>query len=245
MLSPAGAVAAGGLYTATEFDIQALDSLRPSLVEMGRAVVHNDHRNGAVVLLMWAASWPTSTDAAMTMSPGACRCRSAGGRRTAGRPHSRRARLRAATPRRPAQLPGASAPTGDHRRTSTRRDFAACAVGDTAADARLPAVGCADMRCTRPTTPISVWVISPHCWTSVRPIRATCGDSGRNIGGHRGREQGGLMSSATVSRPRVAAAASCDAECLRASGLETSPTRDRGAAGRATGSPWRCYWRRR
>ena len=54
MLSPTGAVAAGGLYTATEFDIQALDSLRPSLVEMGRAVVRNDHRNGAVVLLMWA-----------------------------------------------------------------------------------------------------------------------------------------------------------------------------------------------
>ncbi len=54
MLSPAGAVAAGGLYTATEFDIQALDSLRPSLVEMGRAVVHNDHLNGAVLLLMLA-----------------------------------------------------------------------------------------------------------------------------------------------------------------------------------------------
>src|SRR5277367_6363129 len=54
MLSPTGAIAAGGLYTATEFDIHALDSLRPSLVEMGRAVVRNDHRNGAVVLLMWA-----------------------------------------------------------------------------------------------------------------------------------------------------------------------------------------------
>ncbi|MBO0883794.1 MAG: GNAT family N-acetyltransferase, partial [Mycobacterium sp.] len=54
MLSPTGAVAAGGLYSATEFDIQALDPLRPSLVEMGRAVVRNDHRNGAVVLLMWA-----------------------------------------------------------------------------------------------------------------------------------------------------------------------------------------------
>jgi putative hemolysin len=54
MLSPSGAVAAGGLYTATEFDIRALDSLRPSLVEMGRAVVRKDHRNGAVVLLMWA-----------------------------------------------------------------------------------------------------------------------------------------------------------------------------------------------
>ena len=53
MLPPPGAIAAGGLYTATEFEISALDSLRPSLVEMGRAVVRNDHRNGAVVLMMW------------------------------------------------------------------------------------------------------------------------------------------------------------------------------------------------
>lgn len=54
MLPPTGAIAAGGLYTATEFDVRALDPLRPSLVEMGRAVVRADHRNGAVVLLMWA-----------------------------------------------------------------------------------------------------------------------------------------------------------------------------------------------
>ena len=54
MLPPPGAIAAGGLYTATEFDVQALDPLRPSLVEMGRAVVREDHRNGGVVLLMWA-----------------------------------------------------------------------------------------------------------------------------------------------------------------------------------------------
>jgi len=54
MLPPLGAIAAGGLYTATEFDVSALDSLRPSLVEMGRAVVREGHRNGAVVLLMWA-----------------------------------------------------------------------------------------------------------------------------------------------------------------------------------------------
>lgn len=53
MLPPPGAIAAGGLYTATEFDVSALDTLRPSLVEMGRAVVRADHRNGAVVLLMW------------------------------------------------------------------------------------------------------------------------------------------------------------------------------------------------
>ena len=54
MLPPPGAIAAGGLYTATEFDVSGLDGLRPSLVEMGRAVVREDHRNGAVVLLMWA-----------------------------------------------------------------------------------------------------------------------------------------------------------------------------------------------
>ncbi len=54
MLPPPGAIAAGGLYTATEFDVGGLDPLRPSLVEMGRAVVRDGHRNGAVVLLMWA-----------------------------------------------------------------------------------------------------------------------------------------------------------------------------------------------
>lgn len=54
MLPPPGAIAAGGLYTATEFDVSALDALRPSLVEMGRAVVRDGHRNGAVVLMMWA-----------------------------------------------------------------------------------------------------------------------------------------------------------------------------------------------
>lgn len=53
MLPPAGAIAAGGLYSATEFDISALDPLRPSMVEMGRAVVRADHRNGAVILMMW------------------------------------------------------------------------------------------------------------------------------------------------------------------------------------------------
>jgi putative hemolysin len=54
MLPPPGAIAAGGLYTATEFNVEGLDPLRPSLVEMGRAVVREDHRNGGVVLLMWA-----------------------------------------------------------------------------------------------------------------------------------------------------------------------------------------------
>ncbi|MFF0814374.1 GNAT family N-acetyltransferase [Rhodococcus sp. NPDC003318] len=54
ILGPDGARAAGGLYTATEFDITALDGLRPDLVELGRACVHPDHRSGAVLALMWA-----------------------------------------------------------------------------------------------------------------------------------------------------------------------------------------------
>lgn len=54
MLPPAGALAAGSLYSATEFDVRAFDVLRPNLVEMGRAVVRADHRSGAVVLLMWS-----------------------------------------------------------------------------------------------------------------------------------------------------------------------------------------------
>ena len=53
-MPPPGAIAAGSLYTATEFEVSGWDSLRPSLVEMGRAVVRTEHRNGAVVLLMWA-----------------------------------------------------------------------------------------------------------------------------------------------------------------------------------------------
>ena len=53
MLPPPGAIAAGGLYTANEFDISTLDPLRSSMVEMGRAAVRSDHRNGAVILMMW------------------------------------------------------------------------------------------------------------------------------------------------------------------------------------------------
>ncbi len=54
ILTPSGARSAGGLYTATEFDVSALDPLRDDLVELGRACVHPDHRSGAVLSLMWA-----------------------------------------------------------------------------------------------------------------------------------------------------------------------------------------------
>ncbi|NMN94435.1 GNAT family N-acetyltransferase [Antrihabitans stalactiti] len=54
MLPPDAAKAAGGYYTATEFDLSALAPLRSQIVEMGRACVREDHRNGSVLSLMWA-----------------------------------------------------------------------------------------------------------------------------------------------------------------------------------------------
>ena len=54
MLPPSHAGSAGMLYSETEFDLSALDPLRPRLVETGRSCVHPEHRNGAVVSLVWA-----------------------------------------------------------------------------------------------------------------------------------------------------------------------------------------------
>lgn len=54
ILTPDAARAAGGLYTATEFDVTGLEPLRDDLVELGRACVHPAHRSGAVLALMWA-----------------------------------------------------------------------------------------------------------------------------------------------------------------------------------------------
>ncbi|MEJ3654320.1 GNAT family N-acyltransferase [Actinomycetes bacterium KLBMP 9759] len=54
MLPPDRARAAGALYAEGEFVVDALTPLRDSLVETGRSCVHRDHRNGAVVGLVWA-----------------------------------------------------------------------------------------------------------------------------------------------------------------------------------------------
>jgi putative hemolysin len=54
MLPPERVGAAGGYYSEGEFDLGAMLGLRPSLVETGRACVHPEHRNGAVVSLVWA-----------------------------------------------------------------------------------------------------------------------------------------------------------------------------------------------
>ncbi|MEV8311020.1 GNAT family N-acyltransferase [Streptomyces flavidovirens] len=42
-------------YSDSEFDLRALDGLRPAMIEAGRSCVHPDHRSGAVINLMWSA----------------------------------------------------------------------------------------------------------------------------------------------------------------------------------------------
>ncbi|WP_217248918.1 GNAT family N-acetyltransferase [Streptomyces sp. AC602_WCS936] len=54
LLPPERAAVAGRLYAESEFDLTALDAVRPGLVEVGRSCVHPGHRDGAVVGLIWA-----------------------------------------------------------------------------------------------------------------------------------------------------------------------------------------------
>ncbi|MGV4983617.1 GNAT family N-acetyltransferase [Streptomyces sp. NRAIS4] len=54
LLPPERAAVAGRLYSEGEFEIAALDPIRPGLVEVGRSCVHPDHRDGAVIGLIWA-----------------------------------------------------------------------------------------------------------------------------------------------------------------------------------------------
>lgn len=54
ILSPAMASAARGYYSASEFDLSRIEHLFDQTVEVGRACVHPDYRNGATISLLWA-----------------------------------------------------------------------------------------------------------------------------------------------------------------------------------------------
>lgn len=54
ILDPQMADEAGGYYSAGEFDLTRLMHLSFSMVELGRACVHRDYRNGATISLLWA-----------------------------------------------------------------------------------------------------------------------------------------------------------------------------------------------
>jgi putative hemolysin len=54
ILSPHKAFEAGGYYSAGEFDLSRLVHLSSSMVELGRACVHQDYRHGGTITTLWA-----------------------------------------------------------------------------------------------------------------------------------------------------------------------------------------------
>jgi putative hemolysin len=53
VLPPHQAKRVGGLYSETEFDLTRLVHLRPRLLELGRACVHQNWRTGSVIMALW------------------------------------------------------------------------------------------------------------------------------------------------------------------------------------------------
>jgi putative hemolysin len=54
LLPPDNARRIGRLYSESEFDLSRLDHLRPRILEVGRSCVHWEHRNGVVIMMLWA-----------------------------------------------------------------------------------------------------------------------------------------------------------------------------------------------
>ena len=54
ILTAAQSVHTGGFYSEREFHLDGLGELTPHMVEIGRACVDADHRNGAVIATLWS-----------------------------------------------------------------------------------------------------------------------------------------------------------------------------------------------
>ncbi len=54
ILNPNSAFEAGGYYSAGEFDLSRLAHLFNNMVEVGRACVHQNYRNGGTITMLWA-----------------------------------------------------------------------------------------------------------------------------------------------------------------------------------------------
>lgn len=79
LLPPERAAIAGRLYSEGEFDLGPLDGIRSSLVEVGRSCVHPDHRDGAVIGLIWAGIARYMIDGGHDWLAGCCSLPLAGG----------------------------------------------------------------------------------------------------------------------------------------------------------------------
>lgn len=54
LLTPVNAARLGAYYSESEFDLSSLGPIRHQIIELGRSCIHPDHRNGAVIMLLWA-----------------------------------------------------------------------------------------------------------------------------------------------------------------------------------------------
>ncbi|MFD9438966.1 GNAT family N-acetyltransferase [Streptomyces sp. NPDC060006] len=72
LLPPERAAVAGRLYSESEFDLGPLAGIRSGLVEVGRSCVHPDHRDGAVIALIWAGIARYMTDGGHEWLAGCC-----------------------------------------------------------------------------------------------------------------------------------------------------------------------------
>ncbi len=54
VLTPHQARRAGGYYSESEFDLAGLGAVRDTMVEFGRACIHEDHRQGGVLMMLWS-----------------------------------------------------------------------------------------------------------------------------------------------------------------------------------------------
>lgn len=54
LLRPEQALLAGAMYIESEFSIERLERIRPSVVELGRSCVRRDYRTGGAILLLWS-----------------------------------------------------------------------------------------------------------------------------------------------------------------------------------------------
>lgn len=55
VLTPIQAKRVGSTYSDSEFDLVRLRTLRPHMVELGRSCVHEDFRQGGVIMALWGA----------------------------------------------------------------------------------------------------------------------------------------------------------------------------------------------
>lgn len=58
VMTPDGALRAGGLCCDDHFELDAIDAMRPAMVELGRPCVDPSHRQGVVIMLLWSRLVP-------------------------------------------------------------------------------------------------------------------------------------------------------------------------------------------